>query len=468
MRRTQHVGSSEDLRCFGKRLGKPGGRRRQGDPRRTSGIRILLDRRAGASSLCASPSSPAATSAPAARYGLAAPSTDFHSTLADSVEAPLAPSSRSAASRFSLPQQAYAPAQCPGWRRAYESALGTPIAVSAGSCPSAPAMNARPPGAVPSVPSPPASRFTPSRQMLMWNVRSVPDRAGDDSRREARPPAVACRQPCGSSGARESIRRRPGAGSVGGSESSICPFAYSGWICSGDDARLGQGIDQVEHERPGVAECRRSVARPAVKRHEVPGLLPARPTTRAPRRPSPRRPRPRPGAGPGARSPAGSPATARPIARSGRSARRPNRARRRRARPRRGQPAGEGLRTGCRGRGRARMSRPRATGPRCSTSRCRARPRGRACRSARISSRARPALSTRTSPTIRTPASRSSSGVIGCASPAGERGELGVVEPARLDIGKSVFEDAERLVDLGPRRSSSGGVSSTTLPASPA
>ncbi len=64
------------------------------------------------------PSSPAPTAASSARYGLAAPSTVLSSTLAELERVVRDPGiMRNGASRFSMPQIVYAPAQCPGWSR---------------------------------------------------------------------------------------------------------------------------------------------------------------------------------------------------------------------------------------------------------------------------------------------------------------------------------------------------------------
>ena len=135
-------------------------------------------------------------------------------------------------------------------------------------------MNAAPSGCSPSGPSPPASWFTPSRQMLTWMCAPFPtEPATTLGEKLARQPWLA------GDGADHLARENgfvAGPEQVGrGKRELHLPVRVLGVDLLGDDARLGQGVDQVEHERPGVPECRRSVTRPAVNRHEVPVFLPA-------------------------------------------------------------------------------------------------------------------------------------------------------------------------------------------------
>jgi hypothetical protein len=81
---------------------------------------------------------------------LAVKSTHFTSRLAAQSLLPTDPViMRSAASRFSRPQQAYTPAQCDGTNRRYDATEGAPSAKSADSRFKMPALNASPTGASP-------------------------------------------------------------------------------------------------------------------------------------------------------------------------------------------------------------------------------------------------------------------------------------------------------------------------------
>src|SRR5260370_14859707 len=91
------------------------------------------------------PSSPAATMAPRARYGLADPSTTLISTFVLASMRPLnGDGTRTAASRLSSPQQVYAELHLFGASRAYEFTLGHVTANNPGRCVSIPATKARP------------------------------------------------------------------------------------------------------------------------------------------------------------------------------------------------------------------------------------------------------------------------------------------------------------------------------------
>src|SRR6266568_2311537 len=91
------------------------------------------------------PSSPAATIAPNARYGLADPSTALISTFVLASTRPLnVDGIRTAASRLSTPQHVYAELHMFGASREYEFTLGQVTASSAGRCVSMPATKARP------------------------------------------------------------------------------------------------------------------------------------------------------------------------------------------------------------------------------------------------------------------------------------------------------------------------------------
>src|SRR5690606_24972746 len=108
---------------------------------------------------------------PSARYGFAVASLVFSSKRCGT---DLAPKTRTAASRLSMPQAANAPAQKCGLMRRYEEFVGTVSAQRAGRCATIPAMNdparALRPVALEASPG----TFLPSRHRLRFRWQPLP------------------------------------------------------------------------------------------------------------------------------------------------------------------------------------------------------------------------------------------------------------------------------------------------------
>ena len=401
----------------------------------------------GSSSPRSSPSRPAARSAPRARYGFAAPSADFHSTLADAVAARPAGALE--------PQRRLAVLVAPAGVDAGPAGRLQPVVgerrsarrarVSAGRCASTPARNASPAGRSPSGPLAAGELVHAVAPDAHVDVRAVADRPGDARGARSSPASRPARRPRGRRAWRAPTRRRPAADRRTGSDISIWPFEYSGWICSGTIPELVERVEQVEHQPPGPAERGRPVTRALVQRLER-RSGPSSPTIHSsshaacsstPRLAARARPC---AAGSRAGSPThGSPdllvvVERRPAPSPGEQPRTAAASRSARSRTRR---------SGCTAPGRARTSRRRATSPqtlrpadaalgsarRAGRSGRTSCARSRRCRRARARPRAHPP-----------PAAprRSCDGIVREGGlPAGEGRELRVVELPRLDVARA-------------------------------